>query len=231
MDINIKSELNLLQVSDPMFPIGSFTLSNGLETYVQKGIVHNSETAKSYLTNYIRDYLPYNDLLLLKSVNKAAKENSFEQIRELDNLVQAATVPREIKEGSNKLCKSFFRVISKFNSNGLVKQYIEEVRKKQLVGHYPIIYGLYLWEAGAGLSRVLTTYAYNVAASIVTNCAKLIPLSQLEGQRVLFEVFEEIEDSINLVGKLDKDNYARCMPAFEIRSMEHERLYARLYIS
>ncbi len=41
--------LTLLQINDSMFPIGSFTHSYGLETYVDKGLVNNNETAKNML--------------------------------------------------------------------------------------------------------------------------------------------------------------------------------------
>ena len=53
--------LYLLQICDSLFPIGAFTLSNGLETYVQRGLV----TAPAHLAGYLQDYLaiaPYQEL-------------------------------------------------------------------------------------------------------------------------------------------------------------------------
>ena len=37
------SELNfyLLQINDALFPIGAYSHSQGLETYIQRGIVHD----------------------------------------------------------------------------------------------------------------------------------------------------------------------------------------------
>ena len=40
----------LLQVNDALFPIGGYSHSQGLETYIQKGIVHDWETACEYIT-------------------------------------------------------------------------------------------------------------------------------------------------------------------------------------
>ena len=42
--------LSLLQLSDPMLPIGGYAHSAGLETYVQKGIVHDAVTAKDFVS-------------------------------------------------------------------------------------------------------------------------------------------------------------------------------------
>lgn len=39
----------LLQVNDALFPIGGYSHSQGLETYIQQGIVHDEETAAEYI--------------------------------------------------------------------------------------------------------------------------------------------------------------------------------------
>ena len=36
----------LLQINDSLFPIGGYSHSYGLETYIQKGIVQDLETAE-----------------------------------------------------------------------------------------------------------------------------------------------------------------------------------------
>jgi len=42
--------LSLLQLSDPTLPIGGYSHSAGLETYVQSGIVHDVKSAKSFIS-------------------------------------------------------------------------------------------------------------------------------------------------------------------------------------
>ena len=36
----------LLQVNDALFPIGGYSHSQGLETYIQKGLVHDEKSAE-----------------------------------------------------------------------------------------------------------------------------------------------------------------------------------------
>ena len=38
----------LLQVNDALFPIGGYSHSYGLETYIQKGIVHDEDSARFF---------------------------------------------------------------------------------------------------------------------------------------------------------------------------------------
>ena len=50
------SELNfyLLQINDALFPIGAYSHSQGLETYIQREIVHDEAAAKEYIHHKIR---------------------------------------------------------------------------------------------------------------------------------------------------------------------------------
>ena len=53
--------MHILQICDSLFPVGAFTLSNGLETYVQKNLIASPEELAAYLRSYI-SVLPYNEL-------------------------------------------------------------------------------------------------------------------------------------------------------------------------
>ena len=45
-----EKQFYLLQVNDALFPIGGYSHSQGLETYIQRGIVHNVAVSYTHLT-------------------------------------------------------------------------------------------------------------------------------------------------------------------------------------
>ena len=53
----------LLQVNDALFPIGGYSHSQGLETYIQQGSVCDEKTAAEYIHKKLRFALAYTDLL------------------------------------------------------------------------------------------------------------------------------------------------------------------------
>ena len=48
------SILQMLQVSDSLFPIGAFTLSNGLETFVLDKSLKTNEDLEEYIDCFLR---------------------------------------------------------------------------------------------------------------------------------------------------------------------------------
>ena len=67
---------------------------------------------------------------------------------------------------------------------------------------------------------------------MITNCVKTIPLSQSDGQRMLSALEPLLEDMVQLwPGKPGWRCSAHPLPAFDLRSIQHETLYSRLYMS
>ena len=70
--IDLKNHFLLLQVNDSLFPIGGYSHSYGLETYIQKGIVHNAELAAEYIRKRLLYNFLYTDFLAVRLAYDAA---------------------------------------------------------------------------------------------------------------------------------------------------------------
>src|SRR5699024_6519669 len=70
----------LLQVNDALFPIGGYSHSQGLETYIQKGLVHDEKSAEEYIRNRLRWSLAYTDLLAVRLAYEYAKQEELEKL-------------------------------------------------------------------------------------------------------------------------------------------------------
>lgn len=71
-----EKQFYLLQVNDALFPIGGYSHSRGLETYIQRGIVHNVDTAREYITHKIKWNLAYTELLAARLAYEAAEKKT-----------------------------------------------------------------------------------------------------------------------------------------------------------
>ena len=223
--------LSLLHLTDPTLPIGGFSHSAGLETYVQNGIVNNAASAKEFITEMLRRNLQYTDAALVSLAFDAAEKNDIEKILELDNECTAVKLPSEMRQASNKLGIRLMKIFQPIYKSEIADQYKAAIQSQNAMGHYCIVFGIYAQALGISKEDALHGFYYNAAVGFVTNSVKLIPLGQQDGQQILFSLQSLIQDLVKNTLQPDKNLIGLCCTGFDIRSMQHEKLYSRLYMS
>ena len=220
----------LLQLNDSLFPVGSYSHSYGLETYIQKNLVKDQETAARYVRNNLLYEICPNELLAVRMAYEAAQEEDMSRIFFLDELVTAARTPKEVRAAGEKMGSRFLKTVAALPvayEKDIFLHYAERPGKK----NYTVIYGTFCAAAGIREKMTLEHYLYAQTSAIVTNCVKAIPLRQTVGQKLLFSCQEIWPAAIERVMQMTEEEYGSAAPGFELRCMQHEGLYSRLYMS
>lgn len=226
----------LLQINDALFPIGGYSHSYGLETYIQKDLICNKEDAKKYITQNLLYNLCYNDFLTIKLVYEYIQDNqteetdiTFQQISALHELMTACKTPFEVRDASFKLGSRFVKTVSNMDLSWnfpYFQSYAQEKKK-----HYALAYALFCASLSIPYEEALSSFMYAQVSMAVTNCVKSIPLSQSDGQAILYETHTCFYDVLEKMKTLAIEDYALSTPGFDIRCMQHEGLYSRIYMS
>ena len=106
----------LLQVNDALFPIGGYSHSQGLETYIQQGIVHDEKTAADYIRRKLKLNLACTDLLGVRLAYESALKENVAELDDLEEILGASRIPMEQREASRKM--GLLRVWGFLCSNG-----------------------------------------------------------------------------------------------------------------
>ena len=222
---------SLLHLCDPTLPIGGFSHSNGLETYVQKGIVHNAASANEFVRSMLANNLKYNDAAFVRLSYEAATGNDLSEIQQLDQECTALKCPKEIREASQKLGMRLLKIFTRHTECKLMQEYEQAIRQNEAAGHYCIAYGICVYAAQIPLDEALLAFYFNAAVGMVTNSVKLIPLGQIDGQDILFSLHPLLQQLVIETIELDRELTGICNIGFDIHCMQHEQLYSRLYMS
>ena len=311
------SFFELLQLNDATFPIGSYTFSWGLETFVQQGIIHDSKSAEAFIGSELSGSFLYSDLLAVRlaweassvgsagevhsasgvgsagaadcasgvgsagavhcasgvvkaneahSASGVGKANeahsasctgnapepnnaslvctvpSWQKLQALDEIYGASRGPFELREGSRKLATRFEKTTDAFceipllangthgeNSTGSASEMHGAKTAAYQAVYFPVAYGTHCAERGIPLEECLAAFTYSQVSARVTTCVKLVPLSQSEGQRILYSLMKNFSDIVAKCFTLSENDLCRSSPGLDLRAMQHEYLYSRLY--
>src|SRR5258706_1151712 len=211
------SLLKLLQLSDPTLPIGGFSHSAGLETYVQSGIVKDVVTARQFAEEMLSKNIHYTDAAFVSLAFDAVNNNDFNKLLRLDEECTAVKLPKEMRLASQKLGLRLLKIFQPLRKNESVNEFANAIKQQDASGHYCIAFGLTAYSLGISKKEALTGFYYNAAAGFVTNSVKLIPLSQQSGQEILFSLQNLIEELSERNLQPDMEMLGLCCSGFDIR--------------
>lgn len=216
----------LLHINDSLFPIGSYTHSFGLESYVQLGKIKNKYDAKNYLKAYLHTQVLYTDLLAIKFIKEA---HCLEEVLEIESIITAATSAMQVRNAIQKLGARFIKTIDamKLEQKALFKAYTQASTNPI----YVVAYGVFCVAYQLNYQDYLHHYLYAQASQALTNCVKLVPLAQSDGQEILASLHEEFYVLCQKLEYLKKQDLCNNAVASEIKAMQHQYLQTKLYMS
>lgn len=221
----------LLHLVDPTLPIGGFNHSNGLETFVQQGKVCTKDSLEEYVQTQLLQNWIYNDGAYLSLAFDAMEQGNLARIIELDQELAASKVARESREGSYKLGVRLLKIFIRYENHPLLAEFQQALAEKRCLGFFPIVFAMVAKAMNLDKADTLYAFYYNAAVGAVTNGVKLIPLSQMDGQDILFDLRNPIANAVEQSLTPDPDWLGAATLANDVRSMQHEQLYTRLYMS
>lgn len=231
-DIITEDVFRLLQLGDSFFPNGSFTQSYGLETYTAKGELPDKETLLQFLTLYISNNIIFADGLVMKLAWEASNKGEVEILAEIDQLLTASKSASEVREGSRKIGGRMLKVVTSLPEvQQIVFEFAKMVKSGKSSGNHAVVFGLLAQSFGNSLQLSIFVYLYNLTSGMVNAAVKLVPLGQSDGQWVLWQLKPILVNVAQCLENMTIADFGSCMPGHDIRAMEHEYLYSRIFMS
>ena|ERR1700674_3454659 len=223
--------LSLLQFTDGLFPAGAYAHSFGLESCVQSGEVRDAAGVEAFLRAYLEGCAGPTDAVALICARRAAANETLASCLALDELLDAMNASSELRDASRQMGRQTLRVATHLPSHPLLVEFSKAVANEITTGHHSIVFGMIGGILGWDALEMTGAYLYSTSAALVGAALRLLPLGQLAGQRIVWNVRPLIaalaEEAQN---KYEQDMWSFA-PALEIASMRHALLDARLFRS
>lgn len=223
--------LQLFQIHDSAFPIGSYTQSYGMETYIQEDIIRTKDDLIDFCKSFLFHNLVRSDAILIQEAYAAAVEQDVDKLLELEQLCGAMKLAKESREASVNLGKQFIRTVSPLGTDEFLAEWKERIDAGTIKGHYAVLYGIYSATTGVSVHHAVMMYLYASVSGLVQNAVRAVPFGQNTGVQVVNELIQPVTEAANLVATLTLDDITNNALGIELASMKHEYLFSRLFIS
>lgn len=153
-----RQALRLFQFCDSQFPTGAFSHSLGLETYIQRGVVHDEATFHEWLQLFLNEQLTYSDGLTMRLVYEALNNEDTDKILHLDRLIFVQSLPKETRQGTKQMGTRMVKLAMELYDSEWIAWYHQQMLDKKAKLHPAICFtmlGHYLGVASTIHHRLL----------------------------------------------------------------------------
>ncbi len=222
--------LNALQLSDTFFPTGLYTLSHGLEAFVQAKLASKADV-EALLRDYLEQVLGPADGVALSNAHRAAEARDLGRLLEIDRRLFALKLVREPREASRRVGKRILTTAIALVPERLLADYRAAVEAGAGPGNAAVALGAAAAILGIPRKEAVLIELYTFTTSILGAAMRLVRLDHEEAQVILGRVKP-------LMVRVAEENMDRSpaemrafAPLIDIMGMAHERASIRLFIS
>jgi urease accessory protein len=225
------SFLSLLQFADGLFPAGAYAHSFGLEYYVQQGMIRDGRGVQEFLESYLESSAGPQDAVAVARCLELAREHDLDGVLEIDQTLEAMKPAAELRQASRQIGRQSLRVAASFAKDRYLMDLFQQVEREETPGHHATAFGAIGGRLGWPREEAACAFLYSAAAAIVGAALRLIPLGQLQGQRILWSLAPLVTRLGNEAAAVPTAEMWSFAPALEIASALHASSPARLFRS
>lgn len=232
--IKVKPESRLLQyvqLLDSALPIGGFSHSFGLETYVQDGTITTARQLEEYIYGQIESSLCCLEGLAIKGMYEALEHDNLHEVNRLDRILHVQRTPRESREALLKMGRRLIKLASTLYPFMDWNKFKHALDDYGGVGTLPTVHTWVCYELNVELDDAVKGYMYSSVSNMVNSAVRLMSIGQTEGQQMIARSIEIIQSAWQKNKHLPVSSLHTYASAQEIRAMQHEHLPSRLFMS
>lgn len=223
--------LEIIQICDSNFPIGSFNHSYGMETYLRNDEITDTESFKKWVDMFLRHQFITSDGLAIRMLYDALDNNDMDAVWDLDHLLIAQSVAKETRNAAKLVASRMIKIYLDLYDIESLKVYQDKIYDREVFGHPAIVFGLLMREFEMSKEEAIKLHMYSTTSTLIQNAVRAIPLGQKDGQLLVQHFSTEFDSLYKEIEKLDYDSFGANTPGVELSQINHETLVFRLFMS
>ena len=228
----IEQELGVIQLSDSFFPTGIFATSNGLEfLFNHKKISGMSDVIEMIKINIIQQIGP-SDCVAIASVFDYVSKNNCEKLIEIDSIVFATKLIKEIRDSSVRSGIQLIKCVAEFvKDDKFLNYYQNNISNGKTHGVFPVVFAICCNALKIKKEKCMMMMMYGFTVGVVGAALRLGIIQHFEGQKIIHNIKPIISQTIKKYSNKSYSEMWQFAPQMDIIQMSHEKMDSKMFIT
>lgn len=185
---SVGSQGILLMLASSNLPIGSYTYSQGIESAIDQGLVKDEATTLSWMQDYLALTLEGVELPLIAAIMALLDKGLSQSAAALGQYYLASRESHEFEFEATQMAHAFEAWIGEVLALDVPKNLTEQ-------GFLPLLVSVCHYQ-GLSAADSMMAYGFGQLENMVLAAVKTVPLGQMAGQRVLWQLQQSLAQSL-----------------------------------
>lgn len=222
--------MRILQFGDSVLPVGAFSFSNGLESAVQNGIVSDVESLRRFVRTAVVQAGTSDGVGMLEAF-RASAANDLARVERADRAIFNRKLNEEMRTMNVRMGRKMAELAEAVAPSTAVGGWLASIKAGTTPGTYPVGQAVVFSSLGLSERETFAVHQYGVATMMISSALRLMKLSYLDAQAILFEVNGGADATFERVVDASLDDMTAFAPTFDVLASLHVRAIVRMFMN
>ncbi|BBF85001.1 urease accessory protein UreF [Aquitalea magnusonii] len=220
--------LQLLRLASPGLPIGGFSYSQGLESALELGLVHDAASARQWLGDALQGPVCQFDAALLVQAIRMVAAADAQGLARLNQRYLASRDCREQQQETLQMGYSLRQLLAGLPEGQAMGWPVSLLDEDICL---PVAWAMAAQVLGIAEREALTALLWSWLENQVMVLLKAMPMGQSAGQQLLSALLPLLASAVERAISLPAEQHSNFAPGLMWAAMRHETQYSRLFRS
>ena len=226
--LDLRALVRLLQLASPALPIGGYSYSEGLESMIDRGEITDENGVREWIADLLECVIAVGDAPIVARLCAARASGDSTRFLEWSAWYRASREARELRAQTEQTGGALLALAGELGI-------LDEASRSLACAGGPLPLPAAFALAAHGMhiecDAAIAGYVMSWLENQVLVAIKTVPLGQVAGQRLLYDLAARVPQVVARARVLPDDLVASFAPGFALASMRHETQYSRLFRS
>jgi urease accessory protein len=218
----------LLHLASPALPIGAFSYSQGLESAIEYGLIHDGDSAREWIASGLTNVLARGELPFLAHQMTRWHDHDAAGLAAADEEFLASRESAELRRETQQMGWSLAQLCTQLEWGDAAR--LATLNAIKPISQ-PTAFAFAAYAHDAAPDAALAAYAFSWVENQAAAALKAVPLGQIAGQRIIVALRVAIDTAVQRALDTSPGEINTFAPQLGILSARHESQYSRLFRS